>query len=135
MDNNQPDNIEFVKEEKTSMGSIRIADDVVRIITGLAASEVEGVAGMSGGVMGDITELLGRKNLSKGVKVEITEQEAIIDVFIIVRYGARIPEVAANIQRKVVDAVREMTGLVVNEININVQGVSFGEKKENLIAE
>ncbi len=128
------DNIEFVKEEKTSMGSIRIADDVVRVITGLAASEIEGVAGMSGGVMGDITEFLGRKNLSKGVKVEITEQQAVIDVFIIVKYGARIPEVASNIQKKVVKAVKEMTGLDVNEINVNIQGVSFGDKKENLIA-
>lgn len=113
-------------------GSVRIADDVVAIIAGLAATEVEGVAGMSGGIAGGITEMLGRKNLSKGVKVEVGEKEAAIDIFVIVEFGIRIPDVALQIQEKVKKAVENMTGLRVVEINVHVQGVAFpgSESKE-----
>lgn len=126
MSNDAINNNEVViKEEQTTLGSIRIADEVVKIVAGLAASEVKGVAGMSGGVMGDLTEMLGRKNLSKGIKVEVGEKEAAIDLFIIVEYGSRIPEVASNIQRAVQEAIEKMTGLIVTEVNVNVQGVTF----------
>ncbi|NMB96560.1 MAG: Asp23/Gls24 family envelope stress response protein, partial [Clostridiaceae bacterium] len=84
--------------QQEEIGAIKITDDVVSIIAGLAAIEVEGVASMSGGFAGGIAEALGMKNLSKGVKVEVTEKEAIINLFIIVEYGVRIPEVAWNIQ-------------------------------------
>jgi len=117
-----------MREDKNNLGSIRIADDVVRVIAGLAATEVAGVAGMSGGVVGGITEKLGRKNLSKGVKVEVGEKEAAVDLYIIVEYGARIPEVAAKIQDDVKNAIERMTGLKVVEVNVNVQGVSFGNE-------
>lgn len=117
-----------MREEKNNWGSIRIADDVVRIIAGLAATEVAGVAGMSGGVVGGITEKLGRKNLSKGVKVEVGEKEAAVDLYIIVEYGVRIPEVAAKIQDDVKTAIEKMTGLTVVEVNVNVQGVVFGSE-------
>jgi len=114
-------------------GVIKIADEVVRIIAGLAASDVPGVAGMSGGIVGGIAEKLGRKNLSKGVKVEVGEKEAAIDLFIIVEYEKRISEVASEVQLKVKDAVQNMTGLKVKEVNINVQGVTFGsEGKEEI---
>lgn len=113
--------------ENTDKGSIKIADEVVGIIAGLAATEVDGVAGMSGGVAGGIAELLGRKNLSKGVKVEVGEKEAIIDLSLIVNYGVRIPEVAWNVQENVKKAVENMTGLAVVEVNVHVQGVSFGQ--------
>ena len=83
---------------KTDMGSIQIAPEVIEIIAGLATVEVQGVAGMSGGLAGGIAELLGRKNLSKGVKVEVGQREAAIDVSIIIEYGNRIPEVASDIQ-------------------------------------
>ena len=82
-------------------GSIKIADDVVGVIAGLAATEVEGVAGMSGGIVGGIAEILGHKNLSKGVKVEVGEKEAAVDLYMIVNYGVRIPEVAWNVQENV----------------------------------
>jgi len=118
----------IMREDKNNLGSIRIADDVVRVIAGLAATEVAGVAGMSGGVVGGITEKLGRKNLSKGVKVEVGEKEAAVDLYIIVEYGARIPEVAAKIQDDVKNAIERMTGLKVVEVNVNVQGVSFGNE-------
>jgi len=112
-------------------GSIRISEDVVKIIAGLAASEVPGVAAMSGGIAGGIAEKLGRKNLSKGVKAEVGEKEATIDIFVILEYGAQIPKVASEIQVGVKNAVENMTGLKVLEVNVNVQDVSFGpENKE-----
>ena len=110
------------------LGTVRIADDVVAIIAGLAATEVEGVAGMSGGFAGGIAEILGKRNLSKGVKVEVGETEAVIELFIIVKYGARIPDVAWNIQENVKKAVETMTGLGTPKINVHIQGVEFGSK-------
>lgn len=107
------------------IGAVRIADDVVSIIAGLAAMEVDGVAAMSGGIAGGIAEVLGRRNLSKGVKVEVGSEEAKIDIFIVVRYGVRIPDVAWEIQESVKKAVENMTGLKVLQVNVHVQGVSF----------
>lgn len=107
------------------IGAIKITDEVVAIIAGIAATEVPGVTSMSGGIAGGIAEALGRKNLSKGVKVEVGEKEAAIDLFIIVEYGFRIPEVAWTIQEKVKSAVEEMTGLNVIEVNIHIQGVNL----------
>ena len=107
------------------IGAIKITDEVVAIIAGIAATEVPGVTSMSGGIAGGIAEALGRKNLSKGVKVEVGEKEAAIDLFIIVEYGYRIPEVAWTIQEKVKSAVEEMTGLNVIEVNIHIQGVDL----------
>jgi uncharacterized alkaline shock family protein YloU len=113
-------------------GSVKISEEVVAIIAGIAATDVPGVAGMSGGIAGGIAEILGRKNLSKGVKVEVGEKQAAIDLYIIVEFGARIPEVAWDIQEKVKTAVQTMTGLNVVEVNIHVQGVNFDKeiKKE-----
>ncbi|RAV18656.1 Asp23/Gls24 family envelope stress response protein [Paenibacillus contaminans] len=110
---------------KTDMGNIQIAPEVIEVIAGLAAIEVEGVAGMSGGFAGGIAELLGRKNLSKGVKVEVGQREAAVDVSIIVEYGHRIPEVASAIQRNVKQAIESMTGLGVVEVNVHIHDVHF----------
>ncbi|NNG66775.1 Asp23/Gls24 family envelope stress response protein [Caldanaerobacter subterraneus] len=115
--------------ENQELGSVKISEEVVSIIAGLAATEVPGVAGMSGGVVNGISEILGRKNLSKGVKVEVGDKEATIDLYLIVDYGVRIPEVAWNVQENVKNAVENMTGLKVVEVNIHVQGVSM--EKEN----
>ncbi len=109
-------------------GSVRIADEVVSTIAGLAAMEIEGVAGMSGGIAGGIAEALGKKNLSRGVKVEVGEEEVLIDLYLIVDYGMRIPDIAWNVQDNVKKAVEEMTGLNVLKVNIHVQGVSFPKK-------
>lgn len=123
-------------EEENSIvedyGSVKISEEVVAIIAGIAATDVPGVAGMSGGIAGGIAEILGRKNLSKGVKVEVGEKEAAIDLYIIVEFGARIPQVAWDIQEKVKTEVQSMTGLNVVEVNIHVQGVNFDKeiKKE-----
>ncbi len=116
--------------EGNSQGTVKIASDVVATIAGLAAADVSGVAGMSGGFSGGIAELLGRKNLTKGVKVEINEQDALLDIMIIVEYGYNIADVARNVQQVVKKAVEGMTGLNCAAINIHVQGVSFPQKDE-----
>ena len=119
--------MEDKKGINNALGTIRIADEVVSIIAGLAATEVEGVAGMSGGIAGGIAEILGRKNFSKGVKVEVGEKEAAIDLYIIVKYGVRIPDIALSVQEAVKSAIENMTGLSTVEVNVHVQGVGFPE--------
>ena len=112
--------------------NIKISDDVVSVIAGVAVSEVPGVAQMSGGFAGGISEVLsGKKNLSKGIKVETGEKETKIDVNIIVEYGVRIPDVAFEIQNKVKKAVESMTGLKVVEVNVHIQGVSTENMESN----
>ena len=128
-----------VKEEIVENGEIalssdsneiKIADDVVAVIAGVAVSEVPGVAEMAGGFAGGITEVLsGKKNLAKGIKVEVGEKDTKIDVNIIVEYGVRIPDVAFEIQNRVKKAVETMTGLNVVEVNVHVQGVNTEEKE------
>ena len=110
---------------KTEIGNIQIAPEVIEIIAGLATVEVDGVAGMSGGFASGVAEILGRKNLSKGVKVQVGQKEAAVDVSIIVEYGKRIPEVAAEIQSNVKNAIESMTGLTVVEVNVHVLDVVF----------
>ena len=112
------------------LGTIRIADEVVSIIAGLAATEVDGIAGMSGGLVGGIAEMLGRKNFAKGVKVEVGEKEAAADLYVIVKYGVRIPDVALAVQENVKQAIETMTGLSVVEVNVHVQGVGFPETEQ-----
>jgi len=116
--------------EKTDMGNIQIAPEVIEVIAGLAAVEVEGVAGMSGGLVSGVTEMLGRKNLAKGVKVEVGQREAAVDVSIVIEYGYKIPEVAGNIQDNVKKAIESMTGLDVVEVNVHIHDVKFkGQEK------
>ena len=117
--------VELDNEIKTENDTIKISDDVVAVIAGVAVSEVPGVAGMAGGFAGGISEVFsGKKNLAKGIKVEIDEKNAKIDVNIIVEYGSRIPDVAFEIQTRVKKAVESMTGLKVEEVNVHVQGVN-----------
>lgn len=106
-------------------GKITFANDVIATIAGLAASETEGLSGMSGGIVKGFAEKLGRKDLTKGVKVEVGQSEAAIDVFVIIEYGYKIQDVAVDIQRKVKNAVETMTGLKIVQVNVFVQGISF----------
>ncbi len=110
-------------------GTVKISTDVVAIIAGVAATEIAGVTGMSGGITGGITEMLGMKNLSKGVKVEMGEHETAIDLFIIVDYGANITEVGQLVQENVKASVESMTGLNVIEVNVSIQGVNIPKEK------
>ena len=124
--------LELDSEIKTENEGIKISDDVVAVIAGVAVSEVPGVAGMAGGFAGGITEVLsGKKNLAKGIKVDISDNEVKIDVNIIVEYGSRIPDVAFEIQNRVKKAVENMTGLTVEEVNVHVQGVNTDTAKED----
>ncbi len=112
-------------EENNQENGIEISTDVIAVISGVAVSEVQGVAGMAGGFAGGISEVFsGKKNLAKGIKVEKTEDSAKIDVNIIVEYGSRIPDVAFEIQNRVKKAVESMTGFKVEEVNVHVQGVN-----------
>ena len=124
--------VELDEEIKTENEGIQISSDVVAVIAGVAVSEVQGVSGMSGGFAGGITEVLsGKKNLAKGIKVEINEDTARIDVNIIVEYGSRIPDVAFEIQNRVKKSVENMTGLKVEEVNVHVQGVNTDSVVKN----
>ena len=112
--------------EREGMGEIRIASDVVSIIASNAAMEVEGVSSFSGGIAGNISQVLGRKNPFKGIKVDVTENRDVnIDLHIVVDYGVRIPDVAWKLQERIKQHVEQMTGLHVEEINVHVQGVNF----------
>lgn len=123
-ENNENVNDELLIGENQTEDSIKIADDVVAVIAGKAVSEVQGVASMAGGFAGGITEVLsGKKNLGKGIKVEVGDKDTKIDVNIIVEYGTRIPDIAFEIQNRVKKAVENMTGLKVLEVNVHVQGV------------
>ena len=129
---------EEVKEQEeialsdNDTNEIRIADDVVAVIAGVAVSEVAGVAEMAGGFAGGITEVLsGKKNLAKGIKVDKTDDAVKIDVNIIVEYGSRIPDVAFEIQNRVKKSVENMTGLKVEEVNVHVQGVNTDSVVKN----
>jgi len=107
------------------VGEVHIADEVIGIIAGLAASDVEGVKGMVGSTTDDIVELLGRKNLSKGVSVDVSEDSIALGLSLVVTYGSSIVDVSNNVTQKVKSAVETMTGLEVSEVNINVTGVDM----------
>ena len=134
MEENKFEEVEEKVEVENGTEGIKISSDVIAVIAGVAVSEVKGVYGMSGGFAGGISEVLkGKKNLAKGIKVDATDEKAKIDVNIIVEYGARIPDVAFEIQNKVKKSVESMTGLKVEEVNVHVQGVnteSLTEEKE-----
>jgi len=116
--------------EQDVIGEIKISADVISVIAHTVASEIEGVAGMNPNLSENISSVLGRKNPTKGVKVEIDGNVVTIDFYILVEYGARIPEVAWRIQERVKSAVESMTGMNVASINIHVQGISFEKAKE-----
>lgn len=121
--------------ETEDRGIVKISDEVVEVIAGIAASEIKGVVGMSAGLVNGISQILsGKKNLSKGVKVNVGEDSASIDLYIVVEYGIKIPELAEEIQSNVKKAVESMTGLNVSGVNVYVQNVSI-TKEETIVQE
>ena len=114
-------------ETSNAYGSIRIAEEAVAGIVSLVAAQIDGIAGMSGSMTSGLTEKLGKKNLTKGIKVELNDQDVIIALYIFVEYGVKIPKLALEIQNQVRDTVQAMTGLRVKEVNIYVQGISFAQ--------
>lgn len=112
-------------------GTVNISEDVISIISNIAASEIDGVAKMSGGITGEITEMLGMKNLSKGVEVNIDNEDVKVEMTIVIEYGNKIREVASNVQKNVKETIETMTGLNVLEVNINIQDVVFPKAEKN----
>lgn len=104
-------------------GTVKIADDVVAIIAGLAATEVKGVASMAGNIPNELIEKLGMKKLSKGVKVDVTDDRVNVELVVNMEYGYGIPETTEKVQKKVKDAIENMTGLHVEEVNVRVAGI------------
>lgn len=126
--------MEMKKPEITNeLGVIRIADEVVSTIAGLAAVEVDGVAAMSGGWSTDLVEKLGKKNFSKGIKVEVNEDETSIDIYIAVEFGYPIPRVAEGVQNEVKIAVETMTGLSVAGVNVHIVSVIMKKDIDNIV--
>jgi uncharacterized alkaline shock family protein YloU len=118
--------------KNANMGIVKISDEVVSVIAGLAAAEIKGIIGMTTGVAGGITQILsGKKNPSKGVKVNVGEDSATIDISVVVEYGTKIPDVAASVQENVKKAVETMTGLNVSGVNIYVQHIVLSKGENN----
>ncbi len=109
------------------LGNIKIADDVVKVVASKAATDVNGVYKLAGGVADEVNKILGKKRSTGGVKVEVGEKECSIEAYIIIEYGFSIPEVATEVQEAVVKSVTEMTGLKVIEVNVYVQDVKIKE--------
>lgn len=125
---------EIVEESNVEIATnLNISEDVIGIIAGLAASEVEGIAGMTLGFVDGINQILGSsKKYSKGVKISLEGKKVTIDLYVNVKYGVRIPDIAWAAQNAVKNAVENMTGLEVASVNINVQGITFDKDGKNV---
>ena len=119
------DNRKTFKIKSDQVGDVRVADEVVAIIAGLATTEVEGVISMAGNITNEIVSKLGMKNLSKGILVEVMENEVKVDVAINISYGYSIPEVSSKVQDKVKTAIENMTGLNVAVVNVRIASVDM----------
>lgn len=112
--------------ENEKSDTIKISPDVVATIAGVATTEIKGVAGMFSSFAGGLAEKLGaKKSPTKGIKVEIKEKSVLIDLYIVVEFGIRIPELAWEIQESVKNSVETMTGLLVEKVNVHIDGISF----------
>ena len=114
----------YTVETENKIGEVRIADEVVAIIAGLAATEVEGVASMAGNLTRELISKLGMRNLSKGVEVEVVDSTVSVKLSLNIQYGYSVPEVSAKVQDKVKTAIENMTGLEVLDVNITIAGVN-----------
>lgn len=107
-------------------GIIEIADDVVSSIVGLAVTEVDGVAQLSGDITRDLIAKLGKKTLSKGVRISYEEKSVLVDVALVIKFGFNIVEVSKNVQEKVKTTLETMTGLTCRQVNVKIAGIDFG---------
>ena len=110
---------------EVKLGNIRIADDVVASIAGIAAIEVDGVSKLTGNISKELVSKLGKKNLANGVKVEIVEGVVVADISVEIKYGSAIKKVSEEIQAKVKQAIETMTGLSVGVVNVVVSGIKL----------
>ncbi|RBW70657.1 Asp23/Gls24 family envelope stress response protein [Bacillus taeanensis] len=119
-----------MEEHDTDLGKIEISPEVIEVIAGIAANEVEGVAAMRGNFASGVVERFGKKAHGKGVKVDLSENGIVLDVFVVVTYNYSIPDVGRQIQDNIREALQNMTALEVNAINIHVVGIQFEQKEE-----
>lgn len=120
------DNCIAEEKNKRPSGEIKIADDVVASIAGLAASEVEGISAMAGNITNEIVGKFGVKNSSKGVKIDVTGDKVIAELYINMKYGYSIPKISSQVQERVKNAIENMTGLEVIEVNVHIVGIDIG---------
>ncbi|MDQ0161395.1 putative alkaline shock family protein YloU [Bacillus alveayuensis] len=118
-----------MNQEDSSLGKVEIAPEVIEVIAGIAASEIEGVAQMRGNFATGVVERFGKKNHGKGVKVDLNDDGIVIDVYCVMEFGVSIPTVAQKVQDNIRQALLNMTALEINEINIHVVGVQFEQKQ------
>ncbi len=116
-----------IKDDK--LGEVKIADEVVAIIAGLAATEVDGVSSMAGNITNELVSRLGMKNLSKGIRVDVLDGVVGVDVALNIAYGYAIPDVSSKVQEKVKTAIENMTGLEVSGVNVRIASVDMGKSK------
>ena len=119
----------FVLQEDESLGTVKIADDVVAMIAALAATEVEGVVDMSGNVTKDLLNKVGMRGMTKGTRVEVFQKKVKVDLSITMEYGFNIPATCQRVQEKVKSTVENMTGLEVTDVNIRIAGISVAQEK------
>lgn len=112
-----------------SLGEVKIADEVVAIIAGLATTEIKGVSSMAGNITNELVSRLGMKNLSKGVRVEVLDGIVNVEIAINIAYGYSIPDVSAKVQERVKSAIENMTGLEVSIVNVRIASVDMGNSK------
>ena len=121
----EKDHMEYIEN-----GSIKISNDVIATIAGTAAMEVEGVVGMNSNLAGGISELLGKKNPGKGVKVDIKDKEVSVEMHLILEYGAKLNDVSLKVQEETKKAIENMTDLDVKTVNVYVEGISRTKNEE-----
>lgn len=120
----------YVLQKDEKIGSVKIADDVVAMIAALAATEVDGVAAMAGNMTNELLSRVGVRNLAKGAKVEVLNKKVKVDIAITVEYGYNIPSTCQSVQTKVKNAIENMTGLEVTDVNIRIAGISFSKQNQ-----
>lgn len=122
--------LEMTQGDDQAHGKIEIAPEVIEVIAGIAASEVDGVAQMRGSFATGVVERLGKKNHGKGIRVELAEDGIKVDVYCLMKFGVSIPTVAQKVQDNIRQALLNMTALEVEEVNIHIVGVTFDNPKQ-----
>lgn len=123
------DNNAVVLKEDENIGSVQIADDVVAMIASLATTEIEGVSAMAGNITNELMSKVGMKKLTKGVKVDVLDNNVKVDLAVTMEYGYNIPVTCQKVQAKVKSAIENMTGLTCSDVNIRIAGVNMNKDK------
>ena len=118
-----------IRENVSNIGEVRVADEVVAIIAGLAATEIEGVKSMAGNITNELVSKLGKKSLSKGIRVKVEDGVVSVNVALNIAYGYSVPKTCTKVQEKVKAAIENMTGLEVAKVDIQIANVSITKEK------